>query len=431
MAVVTSASPIRLDCIPFNFFRRRTSSNASSSSVSTPTNVLPQKSIHWPAELCRQFSQDLERLATVADTQRSALAEDVNRRLRLAREVFEECAGDRKSDRCFSRAPASPSGANYVPAGSTIPETQLSPQEAAELLAQYLSADLPARLVVCLSLLGFEARKDVIAIFSSLLRIAAAAAVASEVATSGDACSIRALAYVRGHPQIFRLLIEGHENPEISMHCGLMLRTCARHKELVQGFVASGQLLSLVQLAGNPSFDISSDAFSSLREFVLGHKSVSAPYLEANFHEFFRLYNALLQSENYVTQRQSLKLLSEIMLDRSFMKVMLLYIEDDQFLQIHMNLLRDNSKAIQFEAFHVFKIFVANPQKPIRVQSILYKNKERLMTLLETYKVNRQDDEQYLEDHETVIAKLQGMEAPPKVRLSSQLQPQGQQILAQ
>ena len=27
------------------------------------------------------------------------------------------------------------------------------------------------------------------------------------------------------------------------------------------------------------------------------------------------------------------------------------------------------------KAFHVFKIFVANPQRPIRVHTILYKNK--------------------------------------------------------
>ena len=32
-------------------------------------------------------------------------------------------------------------------------------------------------------------------------------------------------------------------------------------------------------------------------------------------------------------------------------------------------------KRRQLQAFHVFKIFVANPQRPIRVHTILYKNK--------------------------------------------------------
>jgi len=38
-----------------------------------------------------------------------------------------------------------------------------------------------------------------------------------------------------------------------------------------------------------------------------------------------------------------------------------------------MQFLRSSSKTIQFEAFHVFKIFAANPQKKPRVTRILYK----------------------------------------------------------
>merc|ERR1740117_1062848 len=98
---------------------------------------------------------------------------------------------------------------------------------------------------------------------------------------------------------------------------------------------------------------------------------------------------------------------------------MLSYVGDEQFLQIHMNLLRDNSKTIQLEAFHVFKIFVANPQKPPRVQQILFKNKEKLILLLETFKPSRQDDRQFVEDRNTVIDKLQVLEMPPKAASAS------------
>jgi hypothetical protein len=66
------------------------------------------------------------------------------------------------------------------------------------------------------------------------------------------------------------------------------------------------------------------------------------------------------------------------------------------------------------EAFHVFKIFVANPQKPPRVQQILYKNKDRLIKLLETLKANR-SDEQFDEDKNTVIGKLQALEVPSRL----------------
>ncbi len=61
-------------------------------------------------------------------------------------------------------------------------------------------------------------------------------------------------------------------------------------------------------------------------------------------------------STNYVTKRQSLKLLGEILLDRANYTVMTRYISNDTNLKMMMNLLRDKSKNIQFEAFHVFKV---------------------------------------------------------------------------
>lgn len=50
-----------------------------------------------------------------------------------------------------------------------------------------------------------------------------------------------------------------------------------------------------------------------------------------------------------------------------------------------MNFLRDKSRNIQFEAFHVFKVFVANPKKPAPIESILRKNKEKLLVFLKGF----------------------------------------------
>lgn len=61
-------------------------------------------------------------------------------------------------------------------------------------------------------------------------------------------------------------------------------------------------------------------------------------------------------SSNYVTKRQSLKLLGEILLDRANFNVMTRYIANEANLRMMMNMLRDSSKNIQFEAFHVFKV---------------------------------------------------------------------------
>lgn len=57
-----------------------------------------------------------------------------------------------------------------------------------------------------------------------------------------------------------------------------------------------------------------------------------------------------------MTKRQSLKLVGEILLDRTNFNVMTRYISSEENLKTMMNLLRDKSKNIQFEAFHVFKV---------------------------------------------------------------------------
>jgi calcium binding protein 39 len=59
------------------------------------------------------------------------------------------------------------------------------------------------------------------------------------------------------------------------------------------------------------------------QEILTRHKALVATYLETNFDQFFTKYNRMLiQSDNYVTKRQSIKLLGELLLDRSNYNVM-------------------------------------------------------------------------------------------------------------
>ncbi len=52
----------------------------------------------------------------------------------------------------------------------------------------------------------------------------------------------------------------------------------------------------------------------------------------------------------------NMQLLGELLLDRANVKVMMRYVSDSKNLQMMMMLLKDNSRSIQFEAFHVFKV---------------------------------------------------------------------------
>ena len=65
------------------------------------------------------------------------------------------------------------------------------------------------------------------------------------------------------------------------------------------------------------------------------------------------------------------------------------YISVTDNLKLMMNLLRDPSKNIQFEAFHCFKIFVANPKKEKMILEILEKNKEKLVVFLSSFHNDR------------------------------------------
>lgn len=52
------------------------------------------------------------------------------------------------------------------------------------------------------------------------------------------------------------------------------------------------------------------------QELLTRHKILCADFLEVNYNKVFNHYQRLLNSENYVTRRQSLKLLGELLLDR-------------------------------------------------------------------------------------------------------------------
>jgi len=279
-------------------------------------------------------------------------------------------------------------------------QKRMHSEEVVELLEELITADIPVQLLAQLDILEFEARKDVMNVCCALLRPGMPQQIDRQVVD-----------YLRYHPKVFKVLVTGYANEETALHYGVVLRSCARHAELADAFLTSGLVFELVHHARHSSIDISSDAFYTLREMLLAHREASAAWLEDNFEAFFELYNALLISGEYITERQAQKLLTEILLDKHFRKVMVAYVSSERHLQIHMNLLKDRSKVIQLEAFHVFKVFVANPMKPPRIQKILCKNKDKLVALLESLKIAKVEDERLCVELRNIIDKLSRLSA--------------------
>ena len=116
-----------------------------------------------------------------------------------------------------------------------------------------------------------------------------------------------------------------------------MMRECIRYEALTKILLYSENFYDFFKYVEVSTFDIASDAFATfkvtgtwfyfillcqnltfypLQELLTKHKMLAADFLEANFDKVFGHYQKLLHSENYVTRRQSLKLLGELLLDR-------------------------------------------------------------------------------------------------------------------
>jgi calcium binding protein 39 len=259
--------------------------------------------------------------------------------------------------------------------------------------------------IVNLGSFPFEARKDLVQVTANLLRRRASGALASLTRAQPPPDLVVVDAIARSQPPLLATLLELYPSPELGLHYGTMLRDCIRHPLLAQKALALPEMSHLFTLVEAANFDIASDAFATLRDLLLRHRGLAARQILADYDGFFERYNALLTSANYVTRRQSLKLLGELLLDRANFTVMTRFIADADNLKTVMRLLRDQSAAIQFESFHVFKIFVANPNKPEPIRRILERNADRLLEFLENFQLENEDP-QFVEERALLVSEI-------------------------
>ncbi|KZT70657.1 Mo25-like protein [Daedalea quercina L-15889] len=269
------------------------------------------------------------------------------------------------------------------------------PELVAQLATETYSTDLLYHLLVNIQRLEFEARKDVVQIFNNLLRRQIGARFPT-------------VEYLSNKKEVLFAAFDGYKNEDVALNTGMILREMLRHEPLAKVLLQSEQFYTFPHYIETTTFGVSCDAFANLKETLTRHKAMVADYLDKNYDRFFSTYTTLIRSENYVTKRQSLKLLGEILLDRANFAVMTRYIADETNLKMMMNLLRDKSKNIQFEAFHVFKVFVANPKKPPQIEGILRRNKDKLLKFLKDFH-NDKEDEQFSDEKQFLIGQIQNL----------------------
>ncbi|OQD93754.1 hypothetical protein PENSOL_c030G08448 [Penicillium solitum] len=310
------------------------------------------------------------------------------------------------------------------------PEVSASVDQVHALVQATLQEDLLFDLSKSIHLLPFEARKDTQTVFSHILRFRP-----NSYGAEKDPPVISYLVHHR--PEIIVELCRGYMQSQSAMPCGVILREALKF-DVITAIVLydqSSEGESAIRLSDvkpnqpqrgdgvfwrffdwidKSNFEVSADAFTTFREILTRHKSLVTSYLATNFELFFgRFNNILVHSDSYVTKRQSIKLLGEILLDRANYNVMMAYVESGDNLKLCMKLLRDDRKMVQYEGFHVFKVFVANPTKSVPVQRILINNRDRLLRFLPKFLEDRTDDDQFTDEKSFLVRQIELLPKEP------------------
>lgn len=279
--------------------------------------------------------------------------------------------------------------------GEQEPQSEL----VASLAQEMYNNHLLLTLIQNLHRIDFEGKKDVAQVFNNVLR--------RQIGTRTPTVE-----YLCTRPEVIFTLMKGYEHQEIALNCGMMLRECCRYEALAKIMLYSDEFYNFFRYVEVSTFDIASDAFSTFKELLTRHKILCATFLESNYDQVFHEYQKLLNSENYVTKRQALKLLGELLLDRHNFTTMTRYISNPENLKLMMNMLKEKSRNIQFEAFHVFKVFVANPNKPKPILDILIRNKDRLVEFLTKFHTDRSEDEQFNDEKAYLVKQIKELKCP-------------------
>lgn len=299
--------------------------------------------------------------------------------------------GEKKYDKIAEDLTKCITGIKNILYGTNDQEPQT--EVIAQLAQEIYNANLIKIMIDNINRVDFEGKKDIASIFNNLLR--------RQIGNRSPTVD-----HIASKPDILFRLISGYENQEVALNCGMMLRECCRYEELTKLIINNDQFYNFFTFVELSTFDIASDAFLTFRDLLTKHKSLCATFLDQNYDQFFVQYQKLLNSDNYVTRRQSLKLLGELLLDRYNFTVMTRYISNPDNLKLMMNMLREKSRNIQFEAFHVFKVFVANPNKPKPITDILLRNKEKLIEFLSNFHSDRNEDEQFNDEKAYLIKQI-------------------------
>uniref|UniRef100_A0A915EXC4 Calcium binding protein 39 n=1 Tax=Echinococcus canadensis TaxID=519352 RepID=A0A915EXC4_9CEST len=339
-----------------------------------------------------KHKQPREHIAVIYDS--LLVLDNVNKNDKERRKAVEEIARALSSlkEALVERSDSRVSGKDKDTEFSNAERARIS-EIISEVTQEIINRDMVPLILAHLDAIEFESCKQIVELFGHILR---------KPARPFNPM----VRYLCEHPEILATLLKGYNTPETAIHFGAILRDACRNENITKLVLGSPGFYDLFGHVQGTAFDISSDAFATLRDLLTRHKPEVADFLINNYDVFFKHYLTMLTSENYVTKRQALKLLGELLLDRHNSEIMNRYIADPENLKLMMNLLKSKEKQIAFETFHCFKVFVASPTKSRPVHMILYQNRDKLISFLENFQNDRQDDMQFNDEKKYLIKQI-------------------------
>ncbi|XP_050205680.1 putative MO25-like protein At5g47540 [Mercurialis annua] len=276
-------------------------------------------------------------------------------------------------------------------------QTEPNLEACSQLAQEFFKDDTFRLLIICLPKLELGARQNATHVIANLQR----------QRVKGK---LIAPDYMENNLDLVDILLSGYVDGDIALTYGAISRECIRHQAVARYVLEPEHMKNFFNHIQIPNFDIASDAQATFKELLTRHKSTIAEFLSVNYEWFFEEYNTqLLQSSNYITRRHAVKLLGDILLERSNSNVMIRYVSSLDNMRILMNLFRDSKKTIQLETFHVFKLFVANQSKPPEIIGVLVTNRDKLLRFLGEFNIDK-DDDQFQADKVQVMKEIASLE---------------------
>lgn len=233
--------------------------------------------------------------------------------------------------------------------------------------------DIPAFLLGNLTYFSEVARHDIFRIFNFLNRHS----------TTRPAFTAKLLDKTNG---ILQALMDGFDDEDTGSKINEILSEFIREKKVASMVLNDKKMLStLFTYMQSKRFELTANSFKILHTLLFKHPEMSSAFLQNNFDTFVGLCNRLLTSRLYITLRQSLQLLGEVLLTRSNSAFMMKYTASKKQLMVTLQSLSHKQPTVVLESFHIFKIFVANPRKTKDVHDLLFSKKEVLLKLLRDF----------------------------------------------